>query len=180
MKNKVKYKQYLRSEEWKSLRNTILLKKTKCQCCEKKNAVDVHHMVYRNYVDTKISDLLPVCRDCHNYIHLAIKDNYISQDVERLDEIKEKTLNILNDENYKEYRKWLSSYHFLDKKDIKNIKKEKRYVIQLISGLLKQHVYYDDLEFIQVTGRQIEHIRGIVRTAKYRRIKKLDKKKPKY
>ena len=78
--NKQKYRnEYLKSEEWLNLRSVILKPQPSCQCCGKK-ASDVHHLVYRNIVDVKITDLLPVCRKCHTLIHEAINDGYISQE----------------------------------------------------------------------------------------------------
>lgn len=179
---KVKYtrkeyrEEYLQSHEWKSLRGLILSASPDCQCCIEK-ANDVHHLVYRNIVDVKVTDLLPVCRSCHTLIHEAIKDGWISQRVQDLEEIKQKTLNIKNDEEYKEYAKWLGKKHFLEKEDKEAIIYLQGFVIQKISALVRRSVWYDKLDDMKFTGRQIVKIREIIKVAKLRREHKIDKEK---
>lgn len=171
---KVKYnrkeyrEEYLNSNEWKTLRSKILSTGCKCQCCNDQDAIDVHHMVYRNIVDVKVSDLVPVCRECHNLLHKAIRDGYISQRVQDLDIIKQLTYNIYNDEEYKVYHKWLYSKHHLSDIEIKQIKNGRSFIIKRISGILKRHVWYDILHEIKFTGRQIEKIRKVIKTSNYR------------
>jgi hypothetical protein len=181
--HKVKYTQkeyreeYLRSEEWKNLRNTILSSKPNCQCCENK-ATDVHHMVYRNIVDIKVSDLLPVCRTCHDFIHTAIKDNWIPTSLKHsVEEIRKITVGIRKDEDYARHREWLNSKHFLSKEEIEEIKSLQRFVIQKISSIKRKNVWYDQLEGMKFTGRQIIKIRNICKFARSRRD---HRKPPKY
>ena len=174
MNNKVKYtrseyrEEYLKSDEWKNLRSLILDSNPDCQCCGQK-ATDVHHLVYRNIVDVRITDLLPVCRNCHDYIHDAIRDGWISQEVQDLDKIKVKTINIMNDDAYVAYAKWLSEKHLLSDEEQELICKLHGFVIQKISGLVKRNVWYDKLSFMKFTGRQIIQIRKIIETGLYRR-----------
>lgn len=170
--NKKEYRDYLDSLHWKNLRATILGGKPSCQVCQEKEAKDVHHMVYRNIVDIKVTDLLPVCRDCHKIIHQAIRDNYISQRPEKIDKIREKTLGILSDEKYAKYHKWLGDKHFLDKgliDDIVGTQHKTTFLIRRISGILKKHVWFDNLHEFKFTGRQIEKIRRILDLVKKRR-----------
>ncbi len=182
MTHKVKYtrkeyrEEYLHSEEWKSLRKTIMDVGPDCQCCDQK-ASDVHHLVYRNIVDIKITDLLPVCRNCHKLIHQAIRDGWISQEIKDLENIKQKTLNIKNDEQYKEYAKWLSDKHILDKEDRDAILYLQGFVIQKISALVRRNVWHDKLEEMRFTGRQILSIKEIIKIAKFRREHKIDKRR---
>lgn len=183
MKNhKVKYtrqeyrQEYLKSDEWKSLRSTIMNSKPDCQCCFKE-ACDVHHMVYRNFVDTKILDLLPVCRSCHNLIHLAIDSGYISQKPEEVELIKEKTVGIINDQEFKEWRKWLKSKHFLSENEIQQISTLQSFVIKKISSLIRKNIWYNNLSEIKFTGHQILKIRKIIEMALYRRKNKIDVQK---
>lgn len=174
IKYKVKYnrheyrEEYLKSDEWKTLRSQVLDTKPLCQCCKKILATDVHHLVYRNIVDIKITDLLPVCRACHEYIHTAIDDEYISQDVRDLEDIKIKTLNILNDEEYKTYNIWLRTKHHLSSSEIRSIKKAQTFVIRKISGIMRKSIWYDVLPEIKFTGRQIEAIRKVIQLSDYR------------
>ena len=179
MKHKVKYtrkeyrEEYLKSDEWKNLRQTILGSNPDCQCCGK-SASDVHHLVYRNIVDIKISDLIPVCRKCHDFIHLAISDNWISQNPKYLIEIKEKTLKINFDEEYTKHRDWLNSKHLLSEEEKDTIKNLQGFIMQKISSLVKRNVWYDKLDSMKFTGRQILEIRKIIQMGLYRRKEKLD------
>lgn len=179
MKHKVKYtrkeyrEEYLKSDEWKNLRQTILGSNPDCQCCGK-SASDVHHLVYRNIVDIKISDLIPVCRKCHDFIHLAISDNWISQNPKDLIEIKEKTLKINFDEEYTKHRDWLNSKHLLSEEEKDTIKNLQGFIMQKISSLVKRNVWYDKLDSMKFTGRQILEIRKIIQMGLYRRKEKLD------
>jgi len=167
MQHKVKYtrkeyrEEYLNSEEWKNLRNTIMSSEPDCQCCGKK-ASDVHHMVYRNIVDIKITDLIPVCRTCHDYIHEAIDNNWISQNPKDITEIVRKTINILHDEEYKKFAKWLKAKHLLEPGLLQHIMKAPPVVIRKISGIIKRHIWYDTLAEMKFTGKQIKKIGKIV------------------
>jgi hypothetical protein len=182
MKNIVKYTreeyrtEYLKSDEWKRLRNLILHTSPNCQCCNIKIASEVHHMTYRNIVDVKVTDLLPVCRPCHKFIHNAINDGYISQSSEKIEETTQKTLNILNDDNYKELKKWLSSKHLLSEKEKEIIRHDtKFFIIRRIAGITKSRIWVDDIDERKFTGRQLLKIRNVIQTVVYRRQKGLDK-----
>ena len=179
---KVKYtrteyrQEYLQSGEWKTLRDCVMSTKPDCQCCGL-IASDVHHMVYRNIVDIRISDLIPVCRKCHNYIHQAIRDGYISQDPTDLETIKDRTLTILEDDEYKKFHKWLGEKHFLSSDEIENIKSLQAFLIKKISGMLKRSIWYDDLVEVKFTGKQILKIRNMIKLALNRRKRKADSPK---
>lgn len=130
--------------------------------------------MYRNIVDIKISDLIPVCRKCHDFIHLAISDNWISQNPKDLIEIKEKTLKINFDEEYTKHRDWLNSKHLLSEEEKDTIKNLQGFIMQKISSLVKRNVWYDKLDSMKFTGRQILEIRKIIQMGLYRRKEKLD------
>lgn len=182
MKHKVKYnrkeyrEEYLNSDEWKRLRETILNGKPDCSLCGN-DATEVHHMVYRNFVDTKVTDLIPVCRECHNYIHEAIRNKWISQEVKDFEEIKKKTLELNFSEDYQKYKKWIKEKHLLSDEEKNLIKSLQGFVIQKISSLVKRNVWYDKLDTMKFTGNQILGIRKIIQTAIYRRKEKLDRPK---
>jgi hypothetical protein len=185
MKHKVKYTQkeyreeYLDSPEWKNLRNTILGSSPNCQCCGRP-ATDVHHMVYRNIVDVKITDLLPVCRNCHNELHTAIKCEWISQQAKDIDDIRIKSLKINFDEEYANYKQWISQKHFLSEKEIQLIKDLQGFIMQKISALVKRNVWYDKLDSMKFAGKQILQIRKIIQTGLYRRKAGIDVKRQKF
>lgn len=64
---------YLASDSWKALRSTILFAKPSCERC-RKPATNIHHLVYRDDVESaKVTDLMPLCRRCHDQAHRAIK-----------------------------------------------------------------------------------------------------------
>ena len=68
---------YLRSDEWRKLRAELMGPHPNCARCGKK-ASDAHHMRYpKNLADTKTSDLLPLCRKCHDFVHEAISAGLI-------------------------------------------------------------------------------------------------------
>jgi hypothetical protein len=133
-------------------------------------------MTYRNIVDVKVTDLLPVCRPCHKFIHNAINDGYISQSSEKIEETTQKTLNILNDDNYKELKKWLSSKHLLSEKEKEIIRHDtKFFIIRRIAGITKSRIWVDDIDERKFTGRQLLKIRDVIQTVVYRKQKGLDK-----
>ena len=160
---------YLKSQEWINLRDCILRPEPMCQCCQKTKATEVHHMAYRNIVDILATDLLPVCRKCHTFIHEAIKDGYISQREDKIKKITEKTLGILEDEKYKAWRKWLREKHFLSEEEIAEIKKAAgSFIIKRIAGMIKSKIWYEGLEERKFTGRQILKIRSLIDLSIYR------------
>lgn len=59
---------YLKSPLWLSLRDKIIKRDPICVKCEKSLSSDVHHMNYRNIVNVKDSDLVGICRPCHDFI----------------------------------------------------------------------------------------------------------------
>lgn len=135
-------------------------------------------MVYKNIVDVRVDELLPVCRDCHKLIHQAIKDGYISQNPKKLEEIKEKTVHILMDQDYIDLRKWLDGKHPLSADYIKIIREDNReFLIKRIRGITKKNVWYKDLESLRVTGRQLKKIRGLIETHLHREKRGLNSKK---
>lgn len=170
--------EYLKSEEWKSLRNLVLSSSPGCQCC-KKRATEVHHMTYRNIVDIKITDLLPVCRACHNLIHDAIKDGYIDLSPENLEDNKRKSLSLNEDKEYADYRKWLTEKHFLDKGSFEFVyTRGNNYLFKKICALTKKRFgRTKDLEKAKFTGRQIEKIHNLIKNYKYREENKISRNK---
>lgn len=175
--NRNEYRQeYLKSEEWKQLRALILKSNPKCQCCQNTQATDAHHMTYRNIVDIQPSDLLPVCRKCHDYIHQAIRDGYISQNPYQINEIREKTKRILYDEEYEKLKKWLNKKHTLSEEEQKLIKSDKKFIfLKRIRGLTKKNITLENLDSVKFTGRQLLKIRKTIRTFLYRERKGLNK-----
>lgn len=73
-RGKTEYNKYLKSKWWKDRREKYWLKnKTICFCC-KLEASELHHYNYNVLGKEKDSDLIPLCRKCHQDIHDNVKD----------------------------------------------------------------------------------------------------------
>ena len=70
-----KYIDYMRSPEWQEKRSQILRRSRYCEVCSTRIsisrclAVEVHHLTYARLGHEELSDLLAVCRRCHDYLH---------------------------------------------------------------------------------------------------------------
>jgi hypothetical protein len=85
MSKKIKYYEYIRSEAWQRKRRQFYSSnmfkcfkgegKWNCYCCGISNVpLDLHHRTYKRLGKEKINiDLVPVCRTCHDEIHLLIE-----------------------------------------------------------------------------------------------------------
>lgn len=69
MTNK-KYTDYLRSKEWAEIRLDIFeTRGRKCERCDSKKFLNVHHKSYDNIFNEEPSDLEVLCRKCHEGEH---------------------------------------------------------------------------------------------------------------
>lgn len=64
------YHDYLQTEEWKARR----IKHLKsagfgCQVCNGKGLIDIHHRTYERRGNERYTDLIALCRDCHDLFH---------------------------------------------------------------------------------------------------------------
>ena len=67
----------MQSEDWKNLRAAVVshpIWKGKCWICQRKRKCDAHHLRYRNLYDVKVSDIVPLCRTCHEKIHKILRE----------------------------------------------------------------------------------------------------------
>ena len=65
-------KLYLRSPEWQDFRSTVMDTRPDCERCGKP-ATDLHHLIYREDIhQVRASDVMPLCRACHDLAHKAI------------------------------------------------------------------------------------------------------------
>ena len=62
---------YLKSEHWKNLRMKKIISQNRCENCNTKTSLDVHHLNYKNLFDVELTDLQVLCRACH------IKEHHI-------------------------------------------------------------------------------------------------------
>lgn len=66
---KAQYRRYLRSPEWRALKERVLRRDGyMCQCCLNAPAVEVHHESYAYMRDTPAYLLQSVCRPCHEML----------------------------------------------------------------------------------------------------------------
>lgn len=69
------YKLYLNTEHWKEIRKRKLELKPICEMCKKEKATQVHHLYYEDRngktisYKEKLSELVSVCKKCHEKIH---------------------------------------------------------------------------------------------------------------
>lgn len=65
-----KYKEYMESEEWRSLRAKVLERDGfMCQGCLTKRARQVHHRTYENFGNEFAFELVSLCNECHERFH---------------------------------------------------------------------------------------------------------------
>lgn len=70
--NQQEYKEYLKSEHWMALRNSVITQTDgRCSVCLKQDALnDVHHIYYCGcWYKTKPHHLTCLCRECHQLVH---------------------------------------------------------------------------------------------------------------
>lgn len=73
---RLKYLDYLDSEHWKELRKAkFALTGYKCECCGRKERIQLHHINYRNWYDCTPDDLIALCHSCHTDLHSAMAVN---------------------------------------------------------------------------------------------------------
>ena len=64
------YLDYLDSEAWQRLRaKRLKMDGYKCTQCSETRGLQVHHLVYRQWHKTKLTDLTTLCARCHEAEH---------------------------------------------------------------------------------------------------------------
>jgi hypothetical protein len=64
------YADYLKTPEWDKIRLRALKRvKYRCQVCNKKSVLNVHHRTYERRGHEKAADLIVLCKDCHRLYH---------------------------------------------------------------------------------------------------------------
>lgn len=70
-KNKVSYKEYIKSEKWKKKVAYIKeVRNNRCEVCGNKENLQVHHLTYKRLGKEKDEDLQLLCGGCHMKAHL--------------------------------------------------------------------------------------------------------------
>jgi len=64
------YRKYLQSSEWIELKIDLFEKRgKKCEKCDSKYNIQVHHLTYRNVFNEEPEDLIILCAKCHQKEH---------------------------------------------------------------------------------------------------------------
>ena len=68
--SKMSLEEYLNTREWKVKRNRALIQAgSRCQVCASTYRLEVHQRTYQRLGDELLSDLLVLCRSCHQHYH---------------------------------------------------------------------------------------------------------------
>lgn len=66
----VDYQEYMRSPQWKRKRHQVLTYwNNRCGMCYNPGKLQVHHRTYERLGSELITDLIPLCVDCHEKHH---------------------------------------------------------------------------------------------------------------
>lgn len=69
-----KYEEYLQTEQFDKLRQTVLLRDhNRCVICGSISELQIHHLTYRNVYHENTQDLITLCRKCHATYHAIEK-----------------------------------------------------------------------------------------------------------
>jgi hypothetical protein len=65
------YEKYLTSSEWQKKREKVLARASGlCEGCMENSATQAHHLSYEHVGDEYLFELVAVCDDCHEKLHL--------------------------------------------------------------------------------------------------------------
>lgn len=68
------YQQYISSAAWYAKREERrAIDKNRCRTCGISDALEVHHVTYDNFGDESMSDLITLCKQCHEAITSVIR-----------------------------------------------------------------------------------------------------------
>lgn len=77
---KTEYLAYLKSPRWQQMRRTLARSASaQCFCCERIPrsgwSLDLHHLTYERLGNELPTDVVPLCRSCHDIVHEMQKPN---------------------------------------------------------------------------------------------------------
>lgn len=68
------YSEYLRSKRWRKIRQITRLRADgKCEACLRRDGQDCAHLTYKRIFNERLSDLVWLCRQCHQEIDRICK-----------------------------------------------------------------------------------------------------------
>ena len=66
----IDYYKYIKTQAWEEMRQKVFRRDGyKCVICNEAKDLNVHHITYENLGAEKVSDLVTLCRNCHENIH---------------------------------------------------------------------------------------------------------------
>lgn len=105
-----KYKKYLLSDEWAQLKIDLFNQRSKkCEKCGSKKQICVHHKNYNNIFKEEPSDLIILCKKCHEKEHGILRYNKKQKPIKVLSLAQKVQLKKNNKVKFKEYRSLLRS-----------------------------------------------------------------------
>lgn len=123
--------EYLFSDDWRQKSSIILNRDKICYICRKNSATDAHHLTYERLgIENLETDLIGVCRACHNRIH----KHELLQEIKNKDELRQ-----IFFKSYKRYTIKESLYN--------KIKSLNRDSLLLIAGIFK--ISLNDLNILK-------------------------------
>lgn len=137
----------------------ILENKPLCSVCQK-SANKIHSFLLNKDIQ-KITDFIPVCFSCEKQIKFAIEYGYISQNPDEISEIRNKTINILNDENYKNFKNTLAEKRVLTHDEMCAIGTLTKAQKRKISSIIKINIY-ENYECLKLTNKKIIQIHKLL------------------
>lgn len=70
IKSKEDYQTYLKSSHWQEIRKKVFKEYGyRCDQCGSTKNLHIHHITYENLGEEDISDLVPLCENCHKKLH---------------------------------------------------------------------------------------------------------------
>lgn len=67
------YRDYLKSQEWAIKRAKVMRRANyRCEGCGDKPAAEVHHLTYEHVTQEFLFELVALCGDCHERIHIKL------------------------------------------------------------------------------------------------------------
>ena len=66
----INYEEYLKSEEWRKKRQLVLeFWNHECAICAANDNLHIHHRTYIRLGHEKLTDLIALCKTCHDLFH---------------------------------------------------------------------------------------------------------------
>jgi hypothetical protein len=78
-----RYQLYLCSREWDLKRESVIARSGGlCERCRHNEGTAVHHKTYARIYNERLTDLIHLCNDCHDFVHGRGHDDPVEVEVE--------------------------------------------------------------------------------------------------